>query len=62
MKKNYGGPIWITEFNYWFADGEPPNKAPMGEYLAKTMAEYDGWADEFHIEAVTSTRCSTSPT
>ena len=52
MKKNYGRPVWITEFNYWFADGERPDKDAMGSYLAKTMAEYDGWAQEFQIEAV----------
>jgi len=52
MKNNYGRPIWITEFNYWFADNEPPDKRAMGQYLSRTMAEYDGWAREFQIEAV----------
>jgi Glycosyl hydrolase catalytic core. len=52
MKKNYGRPVWITEFNYWFADGQAPDKQAMGDYLATTMAQYDGWAREFQIEAV----------
>jgi hypothetical protein len=52
MKENYGKPIWITEFNYWYADNQPPDKDAMAQYLTKTMAEYDGWAKEFNIEAV----------
>jgi hypothetical protein len=53
MKKNYGGrPIWITEFNYWFAEDQACDKDAMAQYLTKTMAEYDSWAKEFNIEAV----------
>jgi hypothetical protein len=52
LKKNYGRPIWMTEFNYWFADNEPPDKAAMAGYLSKTMAQYDGFAKDYGLEAV----------
>jgi hypothetical protein len=53
LKEHYGKPIWMTEFNYWYPDNETQfDKTPMAQYLSKTMAQYDGFARDYGLEAV----------